>query len=316
MDIPIQLDDIKEIYEETINEFQRELKTEFDDRIKSALFFGIDKWETKKHICMNLYILGAMSRLPMLSRKDIRDIGKLTIPLEVIVQSLDDTVDIEYRPIQTRWDDDVIKFFEMSYLFLKLYEVQRKDYKDSIYSTFFKSRPKALKVMDNVVNDVLEMTRIPFIEKAAAINIKEASTTADEVEIATEATLQRAEVIRVYFNIIREILPPRIDRSSFDILVMLTKFKRGVELLNKDVDDILLDLENKSYTPVSAFFEKYKFTDEFKDRMYKVHAALLERRILSVKDKKIGEAVKESVEYMEGEIGREGRKLGKILEML
>jgi len=131
-----------------------------------------------------------------------------------------------------------------------------------------------------------------------------------------EALLQRAEVIRIYFNIIRDILPPKIDGSSFDILVMLTKFKREIELLNKDVDDILLDLENKSYTPVSAFFEKYKFTDEFKDRMYKVHAALLERKILSIKGKKIGGAFKESIGYMEGEIGREGRKLETTLEML
>ncbi len=316
MDSSIWLDDITSIYAEAIDDFERELKIEFDDRIKTALFFGMDKWETRKHICMNLYILGALSKLPMLSRRNIRDIGKLTLPLEVIVQSLDDTVDIEQRPLQMRWNDDVIKFFELSYLFLKLYEIQKKDYKNSIYSTLFRSRSKALRVMDTIVNDVLEMTKIPFIEKNAANSIKKADTISKELEIAREAMSQRAEVIRIYFNIIREVLPPKLDNPSFDALVMISKFKRSLELLNKDIDDILLDLENKSYTPVSALFEKYEFTNEFKDRMYKIHAALLERKILYMKDKRISEDFKDSIGYMEGEIEQERRKLEQILEML
>lgn len=315
MGMPIQLDDISDICEICIQEFQDRLGMEFNDRIKNALVFSVDKWETGMHPCMNLYILNTLSKIPFLRREDIIDIGKITIPMEAIVQSLDDTVDIEHRPKETRWNDDVIKFFDMSYMFLKIYDAQRKDYKDSIYSIFSKSEPKVLRVLRNVIKEVLLMTEIPFIEKKAYESILKAVRINDEVGLAVSCYLKRSNAVEIYFHLIRELLP-KMNSNSLEYLITLIKFKRAIELIHKDIKDIETDIENESYTPITAFFEKYGLSSKFKLRVNRTYKLLSKNRHDKIADKSIPKNFKDAVWYIEGGIVQETDALNALLNKL
>jgi len=306
----VTLDDAISIYSDCIDEFESRLDVKFDESIKKALLSASKKWEHGIHICMNVYVLSVLCKIPGVGREHVNEFAMITLPMEAVIQSLDDTIDMEHRNKQLRWNDDLVKFFSLSYLFLKLYDVQKKDYADSIFSTILHSEPKVIRILDTLVLDVLKYTNIPFVEKECSEAILAADSKFDEEKHALRCYFARADAIMFYFDLLNQILV--VDKDSFGIVSEMLRLKRGMELVRKDISDIPDDLKQGSVTPVTSFYSKYGYSQDFEKRVLSIQRKLM---VLAraEKSKLTNSEFVEAVDYVEFLIEEELKATQKIL---
>ena len=259
---------------------------------------------------MNVYVLSVLCKIPGVGRKHVKEFAMITLPMEAVIQSLDDTIDIDQRDKLVRWNDDVVKFFNLSYMFLKLYDVQKKDYADSIFSTILHSDPKVIRILDTLVLDVLKYTNIPFIEKECSEKIIVAKTQSKEEKEALRCYFARADAIMFYFDLLDQIL--LTDKKAFKVVSEMMRLKRAMELVRKDISDIPDDLKNGSVTPVTSFYEKYGYSKDFEKRVLSIQEKLIDL-VKSEKLKLSNVDFEDAVSYINSLVEEEFNETKKVL---
>ena len=257
---------------------------------------------------MNLYILEIISRIENISKKQLENIAKITIPIEIIIQSLDDVVDIDEIKKQRRLSEETLQFFTISYVFYKLYCLQKSDYKDLFLCATVGKKPKIMEIFNEVVKDVLVLAELPFIEPNAAKKVKSAKNIKTEIMYAIPCICSRANAIEIYFNIIKKLI--KIEKQEYNEILTLVKIKRNLDLIRKDISDINLDIKNKDDTPVSIFFQKYKYSNDFKLRILELKKYFLD------KHKTIFKTVKKTnaILYLDNLIKQEAKLIKEIID--
>ncbi len=224
------------------------LRYNLPENVKNSFKWMLKKWETGKKTSRSSYIIPIgykiQSKYKQSKEKNIREIENIIISLDTVISTLDDTVDILIEDKKEKWEREVTKIINFLYIMSELNRV----FPDLHYQKL---------LIDTILNFIVSLTQIPWLEKEYSDKITKASTQEEEEEeFAIECLKKRAKDIDIFIELL--ILYLNIDKEYSLTLMKNIKNYRVLELFSKDYFDISIDIENKSNTPTIALFKKYQ----------------------------------------------------------
>ncbi len=273
------------------------LRYNLPENVKNGFKWMLKKWETGKKISRSSYIIPVgykiQAKYKQSKEKNIQEIENIIISLDTVISTLDDTVDILIEDKKEKWEREVTKIINFLYIMSELNRV----FPDLHYQKL---------LIDTILNFIVSLTQIPWLEKEYSDKITQASTQEEEEKFAIECLKKRAEDIDIFIELL--ILYLNIDKEYSLTLMKNIKNYRALELFSKDYFDISIDIENKSNTPTVALFKKYQDRKEIFNTIIKniSDKLYLEIKNITPKDKE-----DEVVIFLE-KLGKE--KYDKILQ--
>lgn len=185
--------------------------------------------------------------------------------LEFMIHGIDDYVDEAFQSQEDRFLNVagiVSGLFETTY---SIIEEQRHNLKDNFMSALLNQRTKMEKIIDAFAQSLIDLTYVPFVEEETK-NLLKITDINQEIQLAIKNIDTRASVVNVYLNF-ADIYLSQEKSENFVKLKKLIRLRRSIELLNKDIDDIEIDIKNEDWRPASIWSIKYSKGEEFSKRI-------------------------------------------------
>jgi len=269
------LNHVLDRYAQMVHAWQ--LKYKMPDNVVNALKLMATKWQKGIKASRASYIIPVGKKISILQNRvpgrDIPDIESLLISLDVVINTLDDTVDVLAETKKDKWEREIIKIINFLNIFVELNQV------------IDNSQSRAL-ILDNTFNFIISLTQIPFTEKEYSRKILAAQSLEMERDIAMQCLWDRAQDVNIFTQLL--IFYFNIDSSYGEILGKTIRSYRALELFCKDYFDIDTDKKEQSNTPVLSLLEKHghqkeglrKVLIDIQDRLYsKLQKNLLQNEV-------------------------------------
>lgn len=203
-----------------------------EDIIKKA-FETIDMQQAKTHTSQIPYIMQALKNKKIDNRK-IEFAETLLKTEEMIIWSIDDTLDSEYTSKEEQFYSEITKFVGAMKLFEKILQYQL-EHKAEFINVIIGKSITAEKMLNNIEKDIYDLVKIPYNERKYENKLLQ-STDGQAADLVEIYQLNRTQNIKTYLGTAEAICDTTLTTQPF-------LYSRTVQLILEDLKEREQDAE-------------------------------------------------------------------------